>query len=165
MNAEQTISANKAQLRGEHPSWSNDQITTEAVRMYYSKEHPEVFKALEEMLDPKNMFNIYHPINGEMNYNCDKGKFEYELVATISATSLDKVYPLAQNFNTKYAELGIRSTSVGDIITDGKGGTFMIKNIGFEPIPHKELTLMTDIESSHRVGQMIMNNPEDFGLV
>jgi hypothetical protein len=80
------------------------------------------------------LFTIYHPIDGEMNFQCERGKYEYECIATVEASSLQDAFKKAQNdFNPEYAKLGVRSTSVGDVIHGNT--TNMIKGIGFEEVP------------------------------
>lgn len=79
-------------------------------------------------------YGIYHSVG--LNTQCERGKFEYNMVTEVEATSLEDSFKAAQNdFNPKYKKLGIRSTSVGDIISDPEGELFMVKNIGFEPVP------------------------------
>jgi hypothetical protein len=64
-----------------------------------------------------NSYEIYHPIGGAMNYHCTPAMYEYTKVAEIFASSVEEAFKMSQNdFNEQYALLGIRSTSVGDII-------------------------------------------------
>jgi hypothetical protein len=80
-------------------------------------------------------YRIYHPV-GEMNPLCDETR-TFRYVATVSATSLSNSVGRAQNdFNDEYAGLGIRSTSVGDVIEDHKGDHYMVLGIGFRYLDH-----------------------------
>jgi len=85
-------------------------------------------------------FGIYHPIGGHLNMTCKVDSHEYEYVASVEAENLVKSFYRAQNdFNPAYAALGKRSTSVGDIITNGKA-VFIVKGVGYKRIPRtKEL--------------------------
>lgn len=87
-------------------------------------------------------FAIYHPKDGEMNYECSNTKFKYEHVADIVADRLEDVYEKAQNFNEVYALNDIRSTSVGDIIVQENGKGFMVSGMGFKQLSFKEQELM-----------------------
>jgi len=81
-------------------------------------------------------FNIYHPINGDMNHDCLIDTFMYELIATIECDSIHNAFKLGQNdFNDEYAKLHHRSTSVGDIIVDvDEDLHYLIEPIGFRLI-------------------------------
>ena len=83
-----------------------------------------------------NAYRIYHPVGGVLNTECVRGQHEYEVIADIPAISLHQAYFKSQNdFNDEYALLDKRSTSVGDIIQDPRGKTFMIKPMGFDEVP------------------------------
>ena len=65
-------------------------------------------------------FEIYHPI-GKMNHvaNVESLKtFTYKKVGEVLAENIYAAFKEGQNFNPSYAILGVRSTSVGDIIKD-----------------------------------------------
>lgn len=63
------------------------------------------------------IYSIYHPLDGSMNHECKPGVFMYEHVFTLEAKSFEEAFRLSQNdFNSEYADLCVRSTSVGDII-------------------------------------------------
>lgn len=63
------------------------------------------------------LFSIYHPVGGSMNHDCTPALYMYECVCTLEADSLEEAFRLSQNdFNEEYAKIGVRSTSVGDII-------------------------------------------------
>ena len=79
-------------------------------------------------------YKILHPINGELNSQCDLASFQYEVVVEIEADSLRDAFYRSQNdFNDEYALAGIRSTSVGDIIQHDKY-YYMVNGIGFSEI-------------------------------
>ena len=80
------------------------------------------------------IYKILHPVNGEMNHNCDLASFQYEVVAEVEANSLrDAFYKSQNDFSDEYALLGIRSTSVGDVIKHDKY-FYMVNGIGFSEI-------------------------------
>jgi hypothetical protein len=91
----------------------------------------------ERLEEAKNMWQIYHPVNG-MNHMCDKKEL-YRFVAHVYAPSLGEVYQQAQNdFSEHYRGYKVRSTSVGDVI--GKDGEYwMIKGMGFEKLDEVNL--------------------------
>jgi hypothetical protein len=79
-------------------------------------------------------YKILHPINGELNSQCDLASFQYEVVVEIEADSLRDAFYRSQNdFNDEYALAGIRSTSVGDIIQHDRY-YYMVNGIGFSEI-------------------------------
>ena len=100
---------------------------------------------IEEMIATfKNLasqrhFQILHTTNDTFNHFCKEG-FEYTIVCQIKASSKQDAFVRTQNdFNSEYAELHIRSTSVGDIIIDIETGqAWFIDNIGFKEIENPE---------------------------
>ena len=79
-------------------------------------------------------YKILHPINGELNSQCDLASFQYEVVSEVEADSLRDAFYRSQNdFNDEYALAGIRSTSVGDIIQHDRY-YYMVNGIGFSEI-------------------------------
>lgn len=91
-------------------------------------------------------YRILHPIGGAMNHDLERGVFEYEDIWSVEANSLNEAYLLSQNDFSEmydsgmYARLGVRSTSVGDIIIeeclDGTDKHFFVHGRGFLAIPH-----------------------------
>ena len=80
-------------------------------------------------------FNIYHPYGGQLNTHCIPAQYEYQYVASISAESVESAFVAAQNENDDYAENGVRSTSVGDIIQcDNDETCYLVKPIGFQEV-------------------------------
>lgn len=64
-------------------------------------------------------YKILHPIGGSLNHNMARGLYEFENICSIDCESLEEAFKLSQNdFSERYASLGKRSTSVGDIIID-----------------------------------------------
>ena len=121
----------------------------------------------------KNLFNIYHPLNGDINHDCARHHFAYEQVAIIQADSLLDAFRLAQNdFNEEYNDLDIRSTCVGDIITEsdefGRVTCHMVQGMGFSKVPLTTLAYvdpeLNNIIHEHIAIQML-ENPEDYGLI
>lgn len=92
------------------------------------------------------LFFLYHPKGGQLNSFCEKNKHEYEHITVIQAINLQHAFKLSQNdFNEIYADLGVRSTSVGDIFavkeqpTDMTKNTniftyYIVNNVGFDKI-------------------------------
>lgn len=108
------------------------------------------------------IYSIYHPLNGSLNSQCKCNTFMYELVFRIECDSLHEAFTLSQNvFNEDYALLGIRSTSVGDIIQSEedceKNECHLVKGIGFFCVPsiwlrfidHGEVIHVGYIEDQH----------------
>lgn len=97
------------------------------------------------------LYYIYHPNGGSMNHNCTPGQFMYMMVHKLEADSFEEAFKLSQNdFNEEYAELGHRSTSVGDIIMSQEdydnNRCHLVKGIGFEDVP---ITWLTYIDWSN----------------
>lgn len=91
-----------------------------------------------------NTYRILHPLDGMINHYAERGKFEYETICTVQAKNLNDAFILGQNdFSEEYAELGKRSTSVGDIIIDDSadaqeyplGKHYFVMGVGFQEIP------------------------------
>lgn len=84
---------------------------------------------------------IYHPYGGTLNHACRRGIHEFQRVAIVNANSLEQAYRKGQNdFNEQYASLGLRSTSVGDIITAPDNTHHMVMPVGFQEVPHTVLS-------------------------
>lgn len=65
------------------------------------------------------LYDIYHPKGKGLNSFCEMNKYEYILVACVIAKDENEAFKMAQNdFGVSYQKLGIRSTSVGDIIVE-----------------------------------------------
>ena len=114
------------------------------------------------------IYNIYHPLDGKLNTQCEHNKFTYEFIGTIEANSLPEVFKLAQNdFNGEYASLGRRSTSVGDVITDGETH-YMIKGNGYASCNPNILQYTCPTINVFRLNALIqerLKNPEDYMLI
>jgi hypothetical protein len=82
-------------------------------------------------------FKILHPIGGVLNTFMTRGLYEFEQVCSIDCESLEQAFKLSQNdFSDRYASLGKRSTSVGDIIIDTDEIIhYMVAGTGFIEIP------------------------------
>ena len=80
------------------------------------------------------IYKILHPVDGKLNTQCDLASFQYEVIVEIEADSLRDAFYRSQNdFSDEYALMGIRSTSVGDIIQHNKT-FYMVNGIGFSEI-------------------------------
>jgi len=83
-------------------------------------------------------FKILHPVGGALNHNMERGLYEYEHICSIDALDLKEAFKLSQNdFSERYASLGKRSTSIGDIIIDVREEKhYFVAGNGFNNIPH-----------------------------
>jgi hypothetical protein len=95
-------------------------------------------------------FNIYHPVGGNMNHECSLEGYTYEFIGSIKSENLVRSFYLSQNnFNPAYAKLGKRSTSVGDIVSDGKT-VHMYQSMGTKKVSSKETlyTMIMELEKN-----------------
>ena len=75
-------------------------------------------------------FGVYHPIDGEINKDCNIKDYAYEYITTILAENVVRGFYMAQcNLNPDYHKLGRRDTSVGDLITSNNK-LYMVKGNG-----------------------------------
>jgi len=82
------------------------------------------------------LYNVYYPVNNELNSNCDRNKYEYEKVLEMGGTSIrDIYYNLQKSFNPS---LTIRSCAIGDII-EHKKIYYMVNALGFSEVPRAML--------------------------
>lgn len=93
------------------------------------------------------LYSIFHPLDGVMNHDCQAGLYMYQHVFTLEANSLEEAFKLAQNdFNEQYAALGVRSTSVGDIIQSQAdfeaNECHLVKGLGFGLVPNTWLSFI-----------------------
>lgn len=79
----------------------------------------------------KSTYLIYHPVENVLNHNCEIGVYEYTRVATIETTSKEMAFFKTQIDNEEYSKLGIRSTSVGDVIVE-HGTPYFVLGTGFK---------------------------------
>ena len=99
-------------------------------------------------MNKSSIYFILHPVGGSLNNKCERGVFEFEHVALVTADSLEEAFIKAQNeFNEDYANLGHRSTSVGDII-ENESKYYMVMPLGFAEVPH---TVVTYIDWANHV--------------
>lgn len=84
-----------------------------------------------------NTFTIYH--SAELNTACKQKGIVFTKIAEITKSSLIDAFGWAQNHNADYAELNVRSTTIGDIIVKDTNRAFMIKGVGFEEIPYEKI--------------------------
>lgn len=98
----------------------------------------ELEKKISRSLMPelKREFCIYHNTNKETMFRDtplkDGEKRDFKYIGAVMATDINEAWKLAQNdFNEDYAQFGVRSTCVGDMILDGND-FYLIKMVGFE---------------------------------
>ena len=99
----------------------------------------ERLKKQVESKPSRMVYYIYHPKNGAMNHDCELNKFMYTMVYKLEANSLEEAFQRSQNdFNQSYADKGIRSTSVGDIIMSHEdwqnNKCYLVKEVGFQQV-------------------------------
>lgn len=97
----------------------------------------DFYEAIQNQQDME--YVIYHPHGGALNLNCERGVYEYTEVGYVTATSLSEAFIKSQNdlcdeSGDSYLYLGVRSTSVGDIIRKGDI-YYMITGTGFVEVP------------------------------
>jgi hypothetical protein len=108
------------------------------------------------------IYNIYHPIDGKLNTECKHYAYMYECIGSVEAKHINDAFRLAQNdFNEEYASLNRRSTSVGDIITDGNGH-YMVKSLGFASCDPRLLQYVCPTVKVSRLNTLIQNNQEEY---
>lgn len=71
----------------------------------------------------------------------------YQYVCSLEADTMEQAFRLAQNdFNKEYAKIGVRSTSVGDIIQSEQdydlGNCYLVKEKGFQCVPDTWLSFI-----------------------
>jgi hypothetical protein len=93
-----------------------------------------------------NKFLIYHPINGDINSTLLEDTFQYEKVFTIYSINLNTVFAKCSNINPKYFDLGIRNTTVGDIIINAtKNEYYFVTEDSFKEITSFVLDYFNDV--------------------
>ena len=117
------------------------------------------FKSLNKVM---KIYNIYHPIDGQLNTECKYYAYMYECIGSVEAKHINDAFRLAQNdFNEEYASLHRRSTSVGDIITDGNG-YYMVKAMGFASCDPRLLQYVCPILRVVKLNALIQKNKEEY---
>src|SRR6516164_9115301 len=65
-------------------------------------------------------FNVYHPKGNRLNTQVEFEGFDYEYIGQVLAKNIEESIFASQNFlNPDYQKLGRRSTTIGDVISDG----------------------------------------------
>lgn len=105
-------------------------LTIKYLEVFMAHKPEDIMPAL------KREFGIYHNTNEETMFRDnplkDGEKRDFKYIGAVMATDINEAWKLAQNdFNEEYAQLGARSTSVGDMILDGND-FYLVKGIGFE---------------------------------
>ena len=88
----------------------------------------------EAYADANKRYRIFQPFDGVINHECKRGFYMYDNVGEVIATSLDDAFFSAQNEFDSWAEYGVRSTCVGDII-ELDGVYHMVGGVGFIEVP------------------------------
>ena len=108
------------------------------------------------------IYNIYHPIDGQLNTQCEHYKFTYECIGSVEAKHINDAFRLAQNdFNDEYSSLNRRSTSVGDIITNDDNH-YMVKSMGFASCDPRLIQYTCPILNVVRLNTLIQKNKEEY---
>jgi hypothetical protein len=81
-------------------------------------------------------FNIFHPLGKKLNNAC-RLDIGFGFIGSIKAENYVRSFYESQNdFNPAYQEFRVRSTCVGDVISDGKT-VHMVMGSGFKKINSK----------------------------
>lgn len=92
----------------------------------------------------KKCFTLHMPVGQALNYRCERGQHMFQSVCQFFIdtdenesleSQLNQAFIWTQNdFNIAYSGLGMRSSSVGDIITCDQGH-YMVVDFGFMEVP------------------------------
>jgi hypothetical protein len=77
-------------------------------------------------------YSIWHPLGGVINHQCNRDH-EYQLVGYVAAHTKEQAFIYSQSFSTQWEDRKLRSTCVGDVISDGDK-YYMVKGMGFQEI-------------------------------
>lgn len=98
------------------------------------------------MQQAEKNFTIWHPLGNVINHQCSLTEHEYQLVGHINATTKEQAFINSQSFSSQWENKLLRSTSVGDIISDGDK-YYMVKGMGFKEIlPLTRLYIMKEVK-------------------
>jgi hypothetical protein len=78
-------------------------------------------------------YAIWHPLGNVINHECNLKEHEYQLVGNVKASTKEQAFINSQNFSSQWELKRLRSTCVGDIISDGEK-YYMVKGMGFQEI-------------------------------
>lgn len=84
-------------------------------------------------MNQEKNYSIWHPLGNVINHECSHVKHEYQHVGNVTAQNKEQAFINSQRFSAQWADRNVRSTSVGDIISDGDRH-FMVKGMGFQEI-------------------------------
>lgn len=101
-------------------------------------------------------FGIYHPIDGEINIDCNITDVAYEYVTAVEAENVVKGFYKAQGLlNPEYKKLGIRDTSTGDLITAYNKLYMFNGNGGFKRIPTTKALYKSIMETDEAIIEIL----------
>ena len=77
-------------------------------------------------------YSIWQPLGGVINHQCTRD-YEYQLVGYVEAQTKEQAFIYSQSFSSQWEDKKLRSTCVGDIISDGDK-YYIVKAMGFQEI-------------------------------
>lgn len=96
-------------------------------------------------MNQEKNYSIWHPLGNVINHECSLKEHDYQLVGSVIASTKEQAFIYSQSFSSQWENKNIRSTSVGDIITDGEK-YYMVKGMGFkEIIPLTRLHIIKEV--------------------
>ena len=91
-------------------------------------------------------YQIWHPLGNVINHECSLKEHDYQPVGSVMASTKEQAFIYSQAFSSQWENKSLRSTSVGDIITDGDR-YYMVKGMGFkEIVPLTRLHILKEIK-------------------
>lgn len=91
-------------------------------------------------------YTVWHPVGGILNHKCSLTDHEYQLVGNVTASTKERAFIHSQSFSSQWEKRNLRSTSIGDIISDGDN-YYMVKGMGFKQIlPLTRLHILKEVK-------------------
>jgi hypothetical protein len=95
-------------------------------------------------VEEKN-YTIWHPIGNTINHQCSIDE-QYQKVGNVIASNKEQAFIYSQSFSSQWENKCLRSTCVGDIISDDDK-FYMVKGRGFkEIVPLTRLSIVKETE-------------------
>ena len=98
------------------------------------------------MQQAEKVYTIWHPVGNVINHECSK-EHDYQIVGNVNASTKEQAFIYSQSFSSQWENKVVRSTCVGDIISDGDK-YYIVKGMGFKEIlPLTRLHIIKEIET------------------
>lgn len=98
------------------------------------------------MENSQKSYTIWHPLGNVINHECSLREHDYQPVGNVNAYTKEQAFIYSQSFSSQWEDKLIRSTCVGDIISDGDK-YYMVKGMGFKEIlPLTRLHILKEIK-------------------